>query len=42
MFQTIASFFSILDFLQKEEAQLAYKLQVAKIQQRIRNEEIQI
>jgi hypothetical protein len=29
-------------FLQKAEAQLAYELQAAKIQQRIRNEEIQI
>ena len=28
--------------LQKAEAQLAYELQAAKIQQRIRNEEIQI
>ena len=29
-------------FSQKAEAQLAYELQAAKIQQRIRNEEIQI
>ena len=29
-------------YLQKAEAQLAYELQAAKIQQRIRNEEIQI
>ena len=29
-------------FLQKAEAQLAYELQAAKIQQRIRQEEIQI
>ena len=28
--------------MQKAEAQLAYELQAAKIQQRIRNEEIQI
>ncbi len=33
--------FSIL-FLQKAEAQLAYELQASKIQQKIRNEEIQI
>ena len=32
----------ILPFLQKAEAQLAYELQAAKIQQKIRNEEIQI
>ena len=31
-----------LFYLQKAEAQLAYELQAAKIQQRIRNEEIQI
>ena len=29
-------------FFQKAEAQLAYELQAAKIQQKIRNEEIQI
>ena len=29
-------------YLQKAEAQLAYELQAAKIQQKIRNEEIQI
>ena len=33
---------SIYGLLQKAEAQLAYELQAAKIQQRIRNEEIQI
>ena len=32
----------IYGLLQKAEAQLAYELQAAKIQQRIRNEEIQI
>ena len=32
----------LLLFEQKAEAQLAYELQAAKIQQKIRNEEIQI
>jgi hypothetical protein len=32
----------VTKFFQKAEAQLAYELQAAKIQQRIRNEEIQI
>ena len=36
--KTSFSFF----FFQKAEAQLAYELQAAKIQQKIRNEEIQI
>ena len=37
-----ASSVSILLFFQKAEAQLAYELQAAKINQKIRNEEIQI
>ena len=37
--RSVQTFFS---FSQKAEAQLAYELQAAKIQQRIRNEEIQI
>ena len=34
--------FTVFFFFQKAEAQLAYELQAAKINQKIRNEEIQI
>ena len=34
--------YQFIIYLQKAEAQLAYELQAAKIQQKIRNEEIQI
>ena len=37
-----SSYFVFWPNVQKAEAQLAYELQAAKIQQRIRNEEIQI